>query len=174
MTLGGLLACGPVAAGVPDGGAAAPDGWIARAPRAEICPAFSYYPNGGPKGTGSLVIEADRRERLFGWWEKSVPVRGDWEGLQVLQPEAGRQVTRDAGTPGNGGIGWWNNSEGQYRSLPLDAYFGAGAGCQVVLIIPNLKLIAVRNGGSLDPSLNMEKGLETYLFDPLMRAVTER
>ena len=31
---------------------------------------------------------------------------GDWEGVRVLGAEGVRQVTRDAGTPGNGGIGF--------------------------------------------------------------------
>ncbi|MBX6313507.1 MAG: serine hydrolase [Isosphaeraceae bacterium] len=99
---------------------------------------------------------------------------GDWEGLRLLKPEAVRQITHDAGTPGNGGIGWWTNSDGRYRSLPADAYFGAGAGDQVVLVIPSLKLIAVRNGGPLDPGSNEEKGLERRFFDLLMEAVTDR
>jgi CubicO group peptidase (beta-lactamase class C family) len=61
---------------------------------------------------------------------------GDWEGVRLLSAEAVRQVTHDAGTPGNCGIGWWTNSGGEYPSLPPDAYFGSGAGNQVVLVVP--------------------------------------
>jgi CubicO group peptidase (beta-lactamase class C family) len=99
---------------------------------------------------------------------------GDWEGLRLLKPEAVRQVTRDAGTPGTCGIGWWSNNDGRYSRLPPDAYFGAGAGDQVVLIVPSLKLIAVRNGTALETGPDAEKGRETRLFDPLIGAVTDR
>src|SRR3954447_18328617 len=66
LVLGGYLTC-PLAA---------PDGWSDRSPRDEIRPAFSYRPDGGPDRRGSLVIEADGREGLFVWWEKTFPVRG--------------------------------------------------------------------------------------------------
>jgi len=59
-----------------DGEVPAQDGWVARSPRDEIRPTFDYRPAGGPKGRGGLVIEADRREGLMGWWEKAFPVRG--------------------------------------------------------------------------------------------------
>jgi CubicO group peptidase (beta-lactamase class C family) len=99
---------------------------------------------------------------------------GDWEGVRMLKPEAVRQVTRDAGTPGNAGIGWWTNAERTYAELPPDAYFGSGAGDQVVLVIPRLKPIAVSNGGPLELGRSVEKGLDTHLFNPLMRARTDR
>jgi predicted amidohydrolase len=59
-----------------DESSSGPDGWTAHAPREEIRPTFSYQPGGGPKGSGSLVIGADGREGLIGWWEKTYPVRG--------------------------------------------------------------------------------------------------
>ena len=56
--------------------AEAPGGWQSAAPRDEIKPRFSYDPKGGLKGDGSLVISADKRESLHGWWHKAVPVLG--------------------------------------------------------------------------------------------------
>jgi predicted amidohydrolase len=56
--------------------AAAPDGWTAAAPRDEIRPDFSFDPRGGPDGKGGLVITADRREGLAGYWKKTFPVAG--------------------------------------------------------------------------------------------------
>src|SRR5262249_54599343 len=56
--------------------AGAPEGWTTRAPRDEIRPAFEYRSDGGPRNEGSLVIEADARDGLFGWWEKSLPIQG--------------------------------------------------------------------------------------------------
>jgi predicted amidohydrolase len=54
----------------------APDGWSIKSPRAEIQPAFRFLPRGGPGHAGSLVIEADQREGLFGWWERTFPIEG--------------------------------------------------------------------------------------------------
>lgn len=56
--------------------AAAPSGWSTQTPRAEIQPRFTYLPEGGPNHRGSFVIEADAREGLIGWWQKTFPVQG--------------------------------------------------------------------------------------------------
>ena len=53
-----------------------PDGWTAHSPRDEIRPKFAYLREGGPDGPGRLVIEADAREGLMGWWQKTWPVEG--------------------------------------------------------------------------------------------------
>ena len=79
LILGGCLgwwSSAAIAAEDSGAGKAAPEGWSARSPRDEIRPAFSYVPDGGPGRGGSFVIEADRRDGLMGWWEKTFPVRG--------------------------------------------------------------------------------------------------
>jgi predicted amidohydrolase len=53
-----------------------PDGWQPASPREEIAPRFSFDRKGGPKGDGSLIITADQREGLHGWWEKMTPITG--------------------------------------------------------------------------------------------------
>ncbi len=102
---------------------------------------------------------------------------GDWESRQLISREAVRQVTRDAGTPGNCGMGWWSNNDGSYPELPKDAFWGSGAGHQILLVVPSLNLIAVRNGADLetvaDP--NQRRGVVgRYLFGPLMEAVADQ
>jgi CubicO group peptidase (beta-lactamase class C family) len=100
---------------------------------------------------------------------------GDWDGRRLISAEAVRAVTRDVGTPGNCGIGWWSNQDGTVASLPRDAFWGAGAGHQLTLVIPSLKLIAVRNGSALNgPSthLDYDRARDTLFFQPLMRAVS--
>jgi hypothetical protein len=86
-----------------------------------------------------------------------------------------RQVTRDVGTPGNCGIGWWNNNEGEYVKLPKDAFWGSGAGHQIVLVVPSLNLIAVRNGELLAPAgfepSQYHEPVRRYLFEPLVDAL---
>lgn len=107
--------------------------------------------------------------------------RGEWEGKTLLEPEWVDRVTADAGTPdpyrgpGEGpcpraGLAWWVNSDGVIESLPRDAYMGAGAGNQVLLVVPSLDLIAVRFGSMMDPD-SFWGGMETWLFDPLMEAI---
>jgi predicted amidohydrolase len=59
-----------------DEGPSAPDGWKMAAPRTEIRPQFAYLPTGGRDGKGSLVIKADEREGLHGYWAKTFPVTG--------------------------------------------------------------------------------------------------
>ncbi len=100
---------------------------------------------------------------------------GDWDGRRLLSAEAVRQVTRDVGTPGNCGIGWWSNNDGSYPELPRDAYCGTGAGHQIVLVVPSLNLIAVRNGDTIAAAGGEPNAyhvpLRRYLFQPLVDAV---
>ena len=88
----------------------------------------------------------------------------------MLSAAAVRQITRDARTPGPGGMGWWNNDDGHIAALPRDAFWGAGAGGQVGLVVPSRKLIVVRNGGALAPGDN-DQTIEVYLFNGLVAAL---
>jgi CubicO group peptidase (beta-lactamase class C family) len=96
---------------------------------------------------------------------------GDWQGKQLLSKEAVTETTSDAGTPGTTGIGWWSNNEGRYPKLPRDAFWGAGAGHQILLVVPSLSLIVVRNGGNLAADYNSAVG--QLLFNPLMETITD-
>ena len=71
-----------------------PSGWQAASPRDEIRPQFSFDPQGGPNGEGSLIIVADQREGLSGWWQKSFPIVGG----QHYRFHAQRKVQRREGT----------------------------------------------------------------------------
>lgn len=95
---------------------------------------------------------------------------GDWDGQQLISKESVRQTTADSGTPRNNGIGWWSNNDGLYPSIPKDAYWGAGAGNQILLVIPSLNLIAVRNGAALADG-DDRGAVNKYLFAPLVAAV---
>jgi CubicO group peptidase (beta-lactamase class C family) len=89
--------------------------------------------------------------------------KGNWEGQQLIASSAVELTTMDAATPGNGAVGWWSNNDAPSEKLPKDAFWGAGAGHQVLLVVPSLRLIAVRNGESLSaatistPPMAMEK-----------------
>jgi CubicO group peptidase (beta-lactamase class C family) len=99
---------------------------------------------------------------------------GEWDGKQLLSEEAVRQVTSDAGTPGHGGMAWWSNNSGRFAKLPKDAFWGSGAGHQVLLVVPSLNLIAVRNGENLTATEEHHDALNALLFEPLMEAIVEK
>lgn len=99
---------------------------------------------------------------------------GNWQGRQLISAEAVKQTVSDAGTPNNGGMGWWTNSNGDFGKAPKSAFSGQGAGHQVVLVVPDLKLICVRNGSLLSSEVDFRTALRQFLFDPLMNAVLDR
>lgn len=69
---------------------AAPDGWLAKSPRTDIQPAFSYEAKGGPDGQGGLGIRSDGREGQHGFWVRSFPVAGgQWYAFRVLRKVEG-------------------------------------------------------------------------------------
>lgn len=73
MGLMGVLAW---ATGMAFAASEPPEGWAPAAPRDEIRPEFSHDPQGGRDGTGGLVIQADDREGLDGYWTRTFPVVG--------------------------------------------------------------------------------------------------
>jgi len=108
---------------------------------------------------------------------------GEWNGQRILSRKAVHDVTDDAGLPGDCGMGWWGNGGARYK-LPKDAVWGAGAGDQLLFVVPSLNLIMVRNGETLAPSRG-EPPIRTndvftryhdyrarILFEPLIEAVT--
>jgi len=107
---------------------------------------------------------------------------GEWDGKQILRKEAVHQLTGDAGLPGHCGMGFWTNSDERYPKLPKDTYYGAGAGDQLLIVIPSLNLIVIRNGETLAPEPKNPKDVfEAFhdqrvkiLFEPLIDAITDR
>jgi CubicO group peptidase (beta-lactamase class C family) len=110
---------------------------------------------------------------------------GNWEGRQILSKGAVRQVTGDSGLTGHCGLGWWSNGGERYPGLPKDAVWGAGAGDQLLFVVPSLNLIMVRNGQTLAPGPNEPPVRDDdvftkyhdyrarILFEPLVEAVTK-
>ena len=107
---------------------------------------------------------------------------GDWDGKQILRKEAVRQITGDAGLPGHCGMGFWTNADGHYPKLPIDAYYGAGAGDQLLIVVPSWNLIMVRNGETLAPEPKNAKDVFAafhdarvkILFEPILEAIRDR
>lgn len=109
---------------------------------------------------------------------------GEWEGRQLISPARVKDVLAYAGLPlpdravegpyPGSGLGWYTNFDGVWPSVPRDAFAGAGAGHQVLLVIPSLDLIVVRNGELLDQGLSFWGGLEKHLFTPLMETLAQQ
>jgi CubicO group peptidase (beta-lactamase class C family) len=98
---------------------------------------------------------------------------GDWDGKQVLSKEAVREVTGDAGLPGHCGMGFWTNAGGRWPKLPRDTYYGAGAGDQLLIVVPSLNLIVVRNGETLAPEPKDASDVFEAFHDPRVKVVFE-
>src|SRR5262245_13907572 len=56
--------------------ASSADEWTSVSPRDEIRPQFQHTQTGGKSGHGALAIDADEREGLHGWWQKTFSVTG--------------------------------------------------------------------------------------------------
>lgn len=93
---------------------------------------------------------------------------GEWEGVQLVESPIVERVTRE-------GLAWWANQrpDGSLRlkAAPRDAFWGAGAGHQVLFVVPSLNLICVRNGGTLDSSIDYDAARDRYLLTPLMETL---
>jgi CubicO group peptidase (beta-lactamase class C family) len=112
--------------------------------------------------------------------------KGGWNGTQLLRADIVERVLQYEGLPlpprpvGNpqpgSGLGWWLNFDRVWPKVPRDAFSGAGAGNQVLLVVPSLDLIVVRNGELLGDERRGEGfwgGLEKYLFNPIIEAVVD-
>jgi CubicO group peptidase (beta-lactamase class C family) len=104
--------------------------------------------------------------------------KGEWNGRQLLKPEWVEKVTADAGTPNDGhpsGLCWWLNTRGGWTKLPRDAFAGAGANQQLLLVVPSLNLVMVRNGRYLGPAGEKRfwEDIVEHLFNPLAEAIAD-
>ncbi len=102
--------------------------------------------------------------------------RGKWEDQTLIDPAVVESALKPSGMPGHSGLGWWVNQgpDGSrlWKSAPDDAFGGAGAGHQFLLVIPSLDLIVVRNGDRLDSKLSFDEALDQYVVAPVMKAVS--
>lgn len=108
--------------------------------------------------------------------------RGEWNGRQLVSRKWAETVVKYAGMPLpnrrkegpflGSGLGWYVNFDGTWPQVPQDAFVGAGAGHQVLLMIPSLGLVVVRNGNVLEPKAPTYWGaMFEYLITPLMKAI---
>jgi CubicO group peptidase (beta-lactamase class C family) len=127
-------------------------------------------------GGGNFTARAAAR---VGQWMLQ---RGEWERRALVSQQVLTRLISYAGTPipprpaGNpqpaSGLGWYTNFDGVWRAVPRDAFAGAGAGNQVMLVVPSFDLVVVRNGALLaEGEIGFWGGIEQYVFNPLMEAI---
>jgi CubicO group peptidase (beta-lactamase class C family) len=71
------------------------------------------------------------------------------------------------------GLCWYTNYDGIWPRLPRDAFAGAGAGHNVMLVIPSLELVVVRNGADLrgkQTRSHFWSAIVEEIFNPVMEA----
>jgi hypothetical protein len=70
------------------------------------------------------------------------------------------------------GLCWWTNLTGVWPKVPRDAFRGGGAGNQLLLVIPSLEVIIVRNGEWLDQG--NENAESDHVFGPVIEAMVRQ
>jgi len=99
--------------------------------------------------------------------------RGSWDGQQLLDAHAVAAVTLGANAAGPSQVatGWWNNARGTISNLPRNVYFASGAGNRLVVVIPGIDAIVVRNGDLLSPIDDYFVAQDKLFFQPMIRAL---
>ncbi|MCC6392769.1 MAG: serine hydrolase [Bryobacterales bacterium] len=109
--------------------------------------------------------------------------KGNWQGRQLIPREWVEKVASYAGTPlpnrredaaaPGSGLCWYTNFDGVWAGVPRDAFAGAGAGQQALLVVPSLNLVVVRNGRYLSPAGPNQfwSDLVRYIFQPAVAAL---
>lgn len=108
--------------------------------------------------------------------------KGDWDGQRLLDPAIVRLCTDAPGAPAakqwegpdsaRPGYGFWTNLDDAWKAVPRDAYMAAGAGHQLLIVIPSLDMVVVRNGQTMTNEPNW-LCIEKNLLNPLMGCITD-
>ena len=110
-------------------------------------------------------------------------MQGKWNGRELIRREVVKQVLTDQRLPRPprsstdpapaSGLAWYTNADGIWPSVPRDAFMGAGAQHQFIMVVPSLDLVVVRNGEALGDTRSGFWGpIYDLLVRPLMAAVT--
>ncbi len=103
---------------------------------------------------------------------------GEWDGKHLVNALLVKTMTEYAGMPIRprtestpspaSGLCWWLNFDGVWPNIPRDAYAGAGAGQEVLLVVPSLNLVVVRNGTALGITDRFWRDAVDDVFDPVV------
>jgi CubicO group peptidase (beta-lactamase class C family) len=104
--------------------------------------------------------------------------KGKWKDQQILSEafvtqvqtpltaNSGLTLNNPAGFPNatdDYGVLWWTNKSGTLANVPTDTYWAWGLGESLIVVIPSLDLVVVRNGGQ-SPA-NVSPGARTWNDD---------
>jgi CubicO group peptidase (beta-lactamase class C family) len=84
-----------------------------------------------------------------------------------------RPRTPSSPSPG-AGLCWWLNFDGIWSNIPRDAFAGAGAGQELLLVVPSLDLIVVRNGVAMGSKERFWRDAVDNIFDPVVAAAASK
>ena len=109
-------------------------------------------------------------------------LRGRWQGRELIRRDIVKQMLTDQKLPRPprseadpapaSGLAWYTNEDGIWPSAPRDTFIGAGAQHQVIVVVPSLDLVVVRNGDALgDVHSGFWGPVYDVLVKPLMDAV---
>jgi CubicO group peptidase (beta-lactamase class C family) len=131
---------------------------------------------GGGEFTSRAVAKVGRLMMRKGNWEGKQLVDSAWVEKMLKyaeQPEPDR-------FPGDpvpaSGLCWYTNYDKVWKKVPSDAFAGAGANNQILLVVPSLNLILVRNGKKIYDIYQNESlwsTSEQYLFNPVIEAISK-
>jgi CubicO group peptidase (beta-lactamase class C family) len=110
-------------------------------------------------------------------------LRGQWNGRELIRRDVVKTVLTDQGLPRPersitnpapaSGLAWYTNEDGIWPAAPRDAFAGAGAGHEIIIVVPSLDLIVVRNGDALrDTKPGFWEPVYDLVLKPLLEAVT--
>ena len=92
--------------------------------------------------------------------------KGDWNGTRIL---GGDKVDRLIG--GGESTGWDNNARRRYPKLNDDAFWTAGDGGEILLVVPGDRLIAVRAGAPIGTNADRADAIRRTFLEPVAQAV---
>jgi CubicO group peptidase (beta-lactamase class C family) len=109
---------------------------------------------------------------------------GDWDGKRLVNRLLAQTMTMYAGMPirprtpaspsPGSGLCWWLNFDGIWSNVPRDAFVGAGAGQELLLVVPSLDLIVVRNGVAMGSKERYWRDTVDNVFDPVVEAASSK
>jgi CubicO group peptidase (beta-lactamase class C family) len=137
---------------------------------------LQLYANwGGGNFTARAAARIGQLMMLQGRWNGRELIRRDIV-KKVLTDQAMPRPARSASDPAPAsGLAWYVNQDGVWPAAPRDAFAGAGAQHQVIVVAPSLDLIVVRNGDALgDTKPGFWGPVYDLLIQPLMAAVAVR
>ena len=112
-------------------------------------------------------------------------LQGQWNGRELIRRGVVKTILTDQGMPRPSrgpdnpapasGLAWYTNTDAVWPATPRDAFAGAGASHQIIVVVPSLDLIVVRNGDALgDTTSGFWGPVYDLVIKPLMEAVTVR